>query len=390
MVNVCFVDYLYPLMCGTWAIVDILRDAFSTNATSVGSVCLDAGDVNGVEVNLADSRVKGCIAFVGLESSASLARVEGFILGPSYNYSDAVFPFDSSRRHSGWTFLSAFSWGVWLAILGVVVAAVAVQLVMRVLKTDSSPVLTREDTAQIISRSVLASIGTSRLYDRSVTPRYILSCAVSIFAVGITCLYGSNLVNSFFKAYDTIPEITSIHPALKTQAQRWVSSPGVLPNGEFAGTPVVPRTIARYFNDTYALMTYDSKPVLYQVYTVKALAPDNVHDVLKNVQARLVSGEVDVRGMFEKGDALFKLTLADTWGLFVFILAGYFLSVGVRVLFTNKKGLCARYISNITPTVSVGFNTPVSGSPRNFPDLSALPDLSAHVCLQLSSPGVEV
>jgi len=359
--NVCFVDYLYPLMCGTWAIVDILRDALSTNTTAVGSVCLNAGDVNGGEINLDEPRVRECVVFVGLETSASLAQVDGFIVGPSYNYSDVVFPIKSSRGHNGWAFLSAFSWDVWLAILGVVCVTLAVQFTMRLLKTDSSPVLSREGTAQVVSRSLLASIGTSRLYDRSVTPRHVLSCAVAFFAVVITSLYGSNLVNSFFKASTTTPEITGIHPALRSLVHRWVPTLGVMPNGEFAGTPVVPRAMAKYFNDTYALVKYTNKPVLYQVYTVKALAPDNIHDILKNVHARLSEKQINVRDVFEKGNTVFKLTLADTWGVFVFLLTGYVVSILIRVLFTNKKGLCANVN---TPEPSIGFITPVDGSPQ--------------------------
>jgi len=359
--NVCFVDYLYPLMCGTWAIVDILRDALSTNTTAVGSVCLNAGDVNGGEINLDEPRVRECVVFVGLETSASLAQVDGFIVGPSYNYSDVVFPIKSSRGHNGWAFLSAFSWDVWLAILGVVCVTLAVQFTMRLLKTDSSPVLSREGTAQVVSRSLLASIGTSRLYDRSVTPRHVLSCAVAFFAVVITSLYGSNLVNSFFKASTTTPEITGIHPALRSLVHRWVPTLGVMPNGEFAGTPVVPRAMAKYFNDTYTLVKYTNKPVLYQVYTVKALAPDNIHDILKNVHARLSEKQINVRDVFEKGNTVFKLTLADTWGVFVFLLTGYVVSILIRVLFTNKKGLCANVN---TPGTSIGFITPVDGSPQ--------------------------
>lgn len=356
--NVCFVDYLYPLMCGTWAIVDILRTALSTNTTAVGSVCLNSGDVNGGEINLDDPRVRECVVFVGLETSASLAQVDGFIVGPSYNYSDVVFPIKSSRGHNGWAFLSAFSWDVWLAILGVVCVTLAVQFTMRLLKTDSSPVLSREGTAQVVSRSLLASIGTSRLYDRSVTPRHVLSCAVAFFAVVITSLYGSNLVNSFFKASSAVPEITGIHPALSSLVHRWVPTLGVMPNGEFAGTPVVPRAMAKYFNDTYALVRYTNKPVLYQVYTVKALAPDNIYDILGNVHARLSEKQVNVQEVFEKGDTVNVLTLADTWGVFVFLLTGYAVSILIRVLFTNKEGLCARGPG------SIGFITPVDGSPQ--------------------------
>lgn len=369
--NICFVDYLYPLMCGTWAIVDILRDAFSTGNTTVGSVCLNSGDVNGVEINLVDSRVESCIAFVGLESSATLSQVDEFIIGPSYNYSsDIVFPFKSTKKHNGWAFLTAFSWGVWAAILGVVVTTVAIHLMMRVLKTDSSPVLSHEDTAEIISRSLLSTVGTSRLYDRSVMSRYILSCVIAVFAVVITCLYGSNLVNSFYITATVMPEVTSIHPALRSMVYRGVQVLDVIPNGEFVGTPAVSRVIAKYFNDTFGLATFTEKPVLYQVYITRALAPADVYDILKNVQRRINSRIIDVHSSFERGGTIFKLTLADTWGLFVFLLTGYAVSIAIRVLFTNKKGLCARYTSSgNSPEPSIGFTTPVSGSPGRVIDL---------------------
>jgi len=132
-----------------------------------------------------------------------------------------------------------------------------------------------------------------------------------------------------------------------------------MPNGEFAGTPVVPRTIAKYFNDTYALVKYTNKPVLYQVYTVKARAPDNIYDILENVHVRLTNTQINVRELFEKGNTVFKLTLADTWGVIVILLVGYAVSILIRVLFTNKKGLCARL-----PEPSIGFITPVGGSPQ--------------------------
>ena len=363
-VNVCFVDYLYPLMCGTWAIVDILRDAFSTNSTSVGAICLNAGDVNGVELDLTDSRVSTCLAFVGLETSATLAKVDAFITGPSYNYSsDIVFPTKTSKTHNGWAFLSAFSWGVWLALLGVVVATVIVQFTMRLLKTDTSPVLTHENAAEIVSRSLLSTIGTSRLYDRAVLARRILSCVIAVFAFVIISLYGSNLVNSFYRMNTAIQEPTDIHPALRILVNRGVSTLDVIPNGEFTGVPIVSRVIAKHFNDTFKLTTFAENPVLYQVYITRALAPVGVYDILKDVQRRLNYRQVDVRALFEKGDAVFKLTLADTWGLFVFILVGYAVSIATRVLFTNKKGLCARYTGSNTPETSVGFLTPFSGSP---------------------------
>jgi len=375
--NVCFVDYLYPLMCkNAWAIVGIIQTAFSTNTTAVGAVCLNSGDVNGVEIDLGDNRVKSCIAFVGLETSARLSQVDEFIIGPSYNYSsDVVFPFESSRSHNGWAFLSAFSWGVWIAILGVVGVTLVVQFTMRLLKTDTSPVLSRENTAEIISRSMLSTVGTSRLYDRSVMPRHILSCVLAVFAVVITCLYGSNLVNSFYSMNAVFQEPTSIHPALRDMAHRGVTTLDAIPNGVFEGTPVVSRVIAKHFNDTFKLATFVEKPVLYQVYIVKSLVADNIYDILEDVRYRIREHQrIDVRALFEKGDAVFKLTLADTWGLFVFLVFGYVISIATRVLFTNKKGLCARYTSSgrSSPEPSAGFLTPVGGSP----DKIVIPDNS--------------
>lgn len=383
--NVCFVDYVYPHSCGDrrWAIVDILKSVIKKyTGTEPGFLCIPSVLSYEHKVDLNSSTAQGCIVFTGVERTthSQLANKDLVIIGPVYNYSrDFVIPVttrpESGVIHPGWGFIYALNWSVWLTLLGVIMAAIGVQMLMKYKSVDASPILDRETGAEVVSRSILSTVGYSRLYqgESHIISRHLLSCCMAFFAVGIVSLYCSNLINFFYTESDSrnfIPPSYSVgvHPSLKDivsletfglfsgdrQSLRVIN---MMPNATFSNDliPVVTRTIGESFkNATTALRSMGGYQTIYEAYlsrdfayALAKAASITVQDIMIDINREIynwtrsetklsyyIEGEV-VRS--RRGNS--PLTIQDIYGVFIIMLFGYIASILFRIFFTKKTGL---------------------------------------------------
>ena len=383
--NVCFVDYLYPQSCGErrWAIVDILKTVIKKyTGVEPGFLCIPSVLSYEHKVDLNSSVVQGCVVFTGVERTthSQLANKDLVIIGPVYNYSrDFVIPVTtrdvSGVIHPGWGFVYALNWTVWLTLFGVIMAAIGVQMLMKYKSVDASPTLDRETGAEVVSRSILSTVGYSRLYqgDSHILSRHLLSCCMAFFAVGIVSLYCSNLINFFYTESDSrtfIPPSYSVgvHPSLKDivsletfglfsgdrQSLRVIN---MMPNAIFYENiiPVVTRTIGEGFkNATTTLRSLGGYQTIYEAYLSKeftyalaAGASVSVQDIIIDINREIynwtrsktnlayyIEGEVV---QSRRGNS--PLTIKDIYGVFIIMLFGYAASILYRIFFTKKTGL---------------------------------------------------
>ena len=384
-INICFVDYVYPHSCGEhrWAIVDILQNVVKKyTGMDPGFRCIPSTLSYEHKVDLNSSVVQGCVAFTGVERTthSQLANKEAVIVGPVYNYSrDFVIPVttrgESGVIHPGWGFVYALDWKVWLVLLGVIMVAIGVQMLMKYNSIDASPTLDRETGAEVVSRSILSTVGYSRLYpgDSHIFSRHILSCCMAFFAVGIVSLYCSNLINFFYTESDSrnfIPPTYSIgvHPSLKNivsletfglfsgdrQSLRVIN---IMPNAVFYEDviPVVTRTIGESFkNATTTLRSLGGYQTIYEVYIarefinqIERFSPFTLKDIVIDINREILAWkrsrttllyyiEEDVV-QSRRGNS--PLAIQDIYGVFIIMLVGYVASILFRIFFTNKKGL---------------------------------------------------
>lgn len=383
--NICFVDYVYPYACGEnrWAIIDILNTVFKKyNGIETGLICIPSELSFGKEADPDSPVINNCIAFTGVESStlSQIANQDDLVLiGPVYNYSrDFVIPVlkndVSDITSNGWGFIYALDWTMWSALFLVIVAALGVQLLMKYISVDVSPTLDRETPAEITSRSILSTIGYSRMYqgDTHIISRHLLSCFMAMFSVIIVSLYGSNLINFFFLNSDTrnyLPPTNAVgvHPSLKDivsletfglfsgqrQSLRIIN---MMPNAVFYNTivPVVTRTIGESFvNSSTTLRSIGGYQTIYEVflrkdflYSLAERASVSVQDIIIDINQEIYNWRtsqtklelyIDDSGVTRRGNT--SVTISDIYGAFVIIFVGYVASILFRIFFTPKKGL---------------------------------------------------
>ena len=390
--NVCFVDYVYPHSCGErrWAIIDILKSVVKKyTGMEPGFLCIPSILSYEHKVDLNSSVVQGCVVFTGVERTthSQLANKDLVIIGPVYNYSrDFVIPVTiksvSSVVHPGWGFVYALDWSVWLTLFGVIMAAIVVQMLMKYKSMDASPTLDRETGAEVVSRSILSTVGYSRLYqgDSHILSRHLLSCCMAFFAVGIASLYCSNLINFFYTESDSrtfIPPSFSVgvHPSLKDivsletfglfsgdrQSLRVIN---MMPDAVFYENviPVVTRTIGESFkNATTTLRSLGGYQTIYEAYLSKqftyalaAAASVSVQDIMIDINREIYNwtrSETNLAYYIE-GEAVQSrrgnspLTIQDIYGVFIIMLFGYMASILFRVFFTQKTGLHELFMCN--------------------------------------------
>lgn len=417
--DICFVDYVYPRSCGEdrWGIVDILINVFTNITTGVtpNYVCIPSDIVYSKTVDLNAQEFLNCVAFLGIEPTtlSQLSNQEFTIVGPVYNYSrDFVLPFDNSSNtiqnnlYDGWGFVYAFDWSVWCGIVSIIISAFFIQLFMKYTTVDSSPGLTKESLGEIASRSVMSTIGYSRLYqggggDRNVLTRHLLSCCMAIFSFIFISLYSSNLINYFFVlpgSENRIPEVFSVgvHPALKDivsletfklfsghrQSLRIIN---MVPNAVYepGSVPVVTRTIGESLrNFTISLVSLGGYQTIYEVflrrdlvYTIAANTSQTVQSILdfitKEIKSFRSKEQLKLNNLIDRDSCdtrrLRVIQVTDVYGVFVILFVGYALSILYRVFFTKKKGLATMVLykksvsndSDVVESSSASFNDTV-------------------------------
>ncbi len=416
-INVCFIDYVYPFSCHErrWAIVDILISVFK-NVTGVepGFLCIPSIAAYEKQVDLNSSDVQNCVVFTGVErtTNSQLANKDMITIGPVYNYSrDFVIPVTRNNApdvlYPGWGFVYALDWSVWCSLLGVMIIAVAVQMLMKYHSVDVSPTLNRETPAEIVSRSVLSTVGYSRMYqgDSHIITRHLLSCCMAFFAVGIVSLYCSNLINFFYTQSDSkdfIPPSFSVgvHPSLKDiisletfgifsgnrQSLRIIN---MMPDAIFYDNvvPVITRTVGMSFiNATTTLRSLGGYQTIYETYLskefVNAVASAlsiTVQDIIVSINREIyawartrtdLSYYLEIGGISKRGSS--PLNITDIYGVFIIMLFGYIASILFRVFSTDKTGLRSLVIYKKSPlgpsviTRSPGFD---SANPEQSPEL---------------------
>ena len=383
-INICFVDYVYPHSCDEhrWAIVDILQTVVKKyTGMDPGFRCIPSTLSYEHKVDLNSSVVQGCVAFTGVERTthSQLANKEAIIVGPVYNYSrDFVIPVttrgESGVIHPGWGFIYALDWKVWLVLVSVIMVAIGVQMLMKYNSIDASPTLDRETGAEVVSRSILSTVGYSRLYpgDSHIFSRHILSCCMAFFAVGIVSLYCSNLINFFYTESDSrnfIPPTYAIgvHPSLKNivsletfglfsgdrQSLRVIN---IMPNAVFYEDviPVVTRTVGESFkNATTTLRSLGGYQTIYEVYIarkfinqVEGFSPVTLKDIVIDINREILAWKRSrttlsyyIEGEVIQSRGNSPLTIQDIYGVFIIMLVGYVASILFRIFFTKKKGL---------------------------------------------------
>jgi hypothetical protein len=384
-INVCFIDYVYPHSCGDrrWAIVDILKNVIKKyTGMDSGFRCIPSELSYEHRVDLDSSTVQGCVIFAGVERTthSQLADKASVIVGPIYNYSrDFVIPVTtidtSSVIYPGWGFIYALDWKVWLTLLGVIMVAIGVQMLMKYKSVDASPTLDRETPAEVVSRSILSTVGYSRLYqgDSHILSRHLLSCCMAFFAVGIVSLYCSNLINFFYTQSDSrnfVPPTyaVGVHPSLKDivsletfglfsgdrQSLRVIN---MMPNAVFYENviPVVTRTIGESFkNATTTLRSLGGYQTIYEAYIAREFinqlekfSPFSLQDVVIDINLEILAWKRSQTKLayYIEGEALVSrrgnspLTITDIYGVFIIMFFGYVASILFRIFFTKKTGL---------------------------------------------------
>ena len=382
--NICFVDYVYPYSCGDkrWGIIGILQKVFkSYTGMDIGMVCIPSADSYDKQVDADSSVIQTCVAFTGIESStlSQLANQELVITGPLYNYSrDFVIPVSLSDKddavYSGWGFVNALHWSVWLVLICAIFTALGLQAIMKYISVDASPSLTKETSAEIMSRSILSTIGYSRLYqgNSNIISRHLLSCCMAFFSVGIVSLYGSNLINFFYKDRDLqlfLPPTSSIgvHPALKdiisletfglfSGKRQELQIINMMPNAVFYDNvvPVVTRTVGESFkNATTVLRSLGGYQTIYEVFIARGFiqgltsaASIPIQDIMVainreifNLRASQTNLEVYINDNIQTRFGNSSLSIKDIYGIFIIMLIGYVSSILFRIFFTSKSGL---------------------------------------------------
>lgn len=384
-INICFVDYVYPHSCDEhrWSIIDILQTVFKKyTGMDPGFRCIPSTLAYEHKVDLNSSVVDGCVAFTGVERTthSQLANKDAVIVGPVYNYSrDFVIPVttrDSSGvLYPGWGFIYALDWTVWATLVGVVMVAIGVQMLMKCKSIDASPTLDRETGAEVVSRSILSTVGYSRLYpgDSHIFSRHILSCCMAFFSVGIVSLYCSNLINFFYTGGDShnfIPptHAVGVHPSLKNivsletfglfsgnrQTLRVIS---IMPNATFYDNiiPVVTRTVGESFkNATTTLRSLGGYQTIYEVYIarkfinqIEQFSPFTLKDIEIDINREILAWKRSRTTLshYIEEEALHSrrgnspLTINDIYGVFILLVFGYIASILFRIFFTKKIGL---------------------------------------------------
>lgn len=423
--NICFVDYVYPYACGDnrWAIIDILQKVFKRyTGMDIGMVCIPSEVSYGKQVDGDSSVIQTCIAFTGVESTtlSQLSNQDLVITGPLYNYSrDFVIPVSLGDReravYSGWGFVNALDWSVWLTLFGVILTALGIQALMKHISVDASPTLDKETSAEILSRSVLSTIGYSRLYqgDSHIISRHLLSCCMAFFSVGIVSLYGSNLINFFYNESDLyryLPPTSAIgvHPALKdiisletfglfSGKRQELQIINMMPDAVFYDNvvPVVTRTVGESFkNATTTLRSLGGYQTIYEVFLAKQFiygvsnaTSIPIQDILVTINREIFNLRTSQTNLeFYLADTLSTrlgnspLAIKDIYGVFIILLFGYVASILFRIFFTKKTGLgeliacknCFRREDKVTTSPDFEFKVEDIKIENNIVDIEAI------------------
>lgn len=375
MPEVCFTDYVYPRSCGTkrWEIVNILMDAFKEYNNEPPTFRCYAGDIT-FETDLTSGYVGNCSVLLGHEVStyARVVRFNSFTIGPAYNHSYAIVtpfqnnPYDSIGSN-GWAFVKPFTLLVWLLILGVILFTFIIQFLMRKYQINISTSSLNERNPETLSRSILSTMGSIKLYasENRVIIRELMSCCMAIFSVFIMSLYSSNLINFFYyKTFSDLIDTSSsnlvgVHPAYKNiisyedlgvykDSRQELTSVFMVPYGIYSPDiiPVIPNTWGGTLeNSTTLLHVVGYYKSAYQILYTKLASPSVITFVNEYVTRRLneynmpstVSPDINLNVDNTLPET--QLTLKNTWGIFVILLAGYILSLVFRIVWTKKTGL---------------------------------------------------
>ena len=378
---ICFSDFLYPYACSDrkWAIVDILTNAIQKYTEIVPEfMCIPTDEIYNKDIYYINTNVtSGCIAFSGIEMSSNtqLANIDMFTIGPYYNFSrDFVMPYQVSKFvpsiGDGWKFFNSLDWAVWCMFFFVIVVVIGIQIMMKKISVDVSPTLDQESSTEVASRSILSSIGYSRLYggNNDIISRQLLSCSMACFSAIIVSLYCSNLVNFFYTSGDDYrvkipqPSDVRIHPSLKdlispeifgvyTDNNRSnLKLAPMMPNAVYYRNmvPVVPRGIGDGFrNSTTSLVSLEGYYTIYRVIFVKTLELITGKETLKNIEIE-INKQLDLYHFnndqvldFPDTDTerIGEISIHQVWGVFVILLVGYVSSILFRIFFTKKTGL---------------------------------------------------
>ncbi|AGE54493.1 ligand-gated ion channel [Paramecium bursaria Chlorella virus KS1B] len=348
-------------------------DAFKEYNNEESTFRCYSGDIT-FETDLTSGYVSNCSVLLGHEVStySRVVRFNSFTIGPAYNHSYAlVTPVQNTSNDSldsnGWAFINPFTLSVWLLILGVVLFSFFIQFLIRKYELGVSTSSLNERNPETLTRSILSTLGSVKLYDSEnrVLIRQLMSCCMAIFSVFIMSLYSSNLINFFY--YQTLPgtldtsssNLVVIHPAYKNiisyedlgvykDSTYELTSIFMVPYGIYSSDviPVVPNTWGGALeNSTTLLNVVGYYKSAYQVLYTKLVSPSAITYVNKYVNDRLieyntistVSPDINLNGNQKIPET--QLTLKNTWGIFVIMLAGYIISLLFRIVWTKKTGL---------------------------------------------------
>jgi hypothetical protein len=287
---------------------------------------------------------------------------------------------------------------------------------MKYKSIDASPVLDRETGAEVVSRSILSTVGYSRLYpgDSHIFSRHILSCCMAFFAVGIASLYCSNLINFFYTQSDSrnfIPPTyaVGVHPSLKDivsletfglfsgnrQTLRVIN---IMPDAKFYEDviPVVTRTIGESFkNATTVLRSLGGYQTIYEVYIarefinqIEKFSPFTLKDIEIDINREILAWKRSrtTLSYYIEGEAAQSrrgnspLTIKDIYGVFIIMLVGYIASILFRIFFTKKKGLdrlilcknCFRKEGKVTSSPELDFKVEDIVIENNIVDIASV------------------
>ena len=384
--SICFLDFLYPYACSDrrWAIVDILTNAIQKYTEIVPEfMCIPTDEIYDKDIYYINTNVtSSCIAFTGMEMSSNtqLSDIEMFTIGPYYNFSrDFVIPYQVSKfvptAGDGWKFFNPLDWVVWCLFFTVIVVVTGIQIMMKKISVDASPTLDQETGAEVASRSILSSIGYSRLYggNSGIIARHILSCAMACFSAVMVSLYCSNLVNFFYTATNDyrvkipLPNDVRVHPALKdlispemfgvytNNTQSNLELALMMPNAVYYShmIPVVPRSIGDGFrNSTTSLVSLGGYYTIYRVVFVKTLELITGKETLKNIEIE-INKQLDLYHFNNKqvldfpdtdSERIGEINIDQVWGVFLILLVGYVSSILFRIFCTKKTGLSNIYL----------------------------------------------
>ena len=413
MIDVCFVDYDFPMSCDSnaWTIVSLMRDAWFSATGVVSTFACTSFDFD---------VIYDCAVILGVETRLlPFFNVSYYKNGPAYNASHgigALKTIDSTTStYGGWVFLKPFAWQVWFVFLGCVCLGCASQLFMRQLarrrlKTSPERAMDKDTVMDVATTSFTSIIGASRMYESYDAPctRHAASMIMAVFSFFFIALYSSNLIAFSFpeRSETTVTTLTGsfdVHWAFTDVIKRdfvasLTSSNSTVRSAmrfSLNGIPIVPDTwLAPYctgvrsVEGTYIIPASPYKAIYEIVYA--RTVPETLSSTISSrvVEKLPLSPAWTLPASCVPPSDTSQLGLDSMWGLFAIAAVGFVTTIAYRMICIGRdrplfgeKGLRVFSMKTpslgtepVLPTATLSRRHPGSGDVLDVPDDDATND----------------